>query len=397
MSLSEKKRVLLIDVNCKSGSTGKIVYDLYEKLNKDGHTAAIAYGRGVNINEDNIYKFGIDIETKFHALMNRITGIHGSFSPLSTKRLKKFIKEFKPDVIHIHELHGYFVNIVSIMKFIKKLNIKVIWTFHCEYMYEAKGHVYSKLEDPKWNKRLEYPKTYSFDFTKLMVRRYKKAFVGFNDLTITTPSNWLKERTINSNILNYPVYVVHNNYNPNVFYPRDKNSIKEKYNLPIDKKIVLAVAPNIMDEHKGGKYIVKLAELDQLNENLYILIGTTPNDKLVKLNNIKYINRTNNQEELAQYYSVADVTVIPSKRETFSMIALESIACGTPVVGFMSGAPEEIFVNPYGLFSEYGNVELLGENLVKALTKKPNIELYSLFARNNFVENIYKEYFNLYF
>ena len=138
-----KERVLLIDVNCKNSSTGKIVYDLYQNLRADGREAAICYGRGPLVEGDNIFKFGIDTETKIHAGLARLTGYNGCFSPKSTKRLIEYIDQFNPDLIHIHELHAYFVNIKPLIEHIKKKGIPVVWTFHCEYMYTGKcGYAY---------------------------------------------------------------------------------------------------------------------------------------------------------------------------------------------------------------------------------------------------------------
>ena len=133
-----KERILLIDVNCKQSSTGKIVYDLYQNIRANGRKAAICYGRGPIIDGDNIFKFGIDFETKIHAGLARITGYNGYFSPLSTRRRIDFIEDYKPDLIHIHELHAYFVNIRPLLTYIKSKAIPVVWTFHCEYEYTAK-------------------------------------------------------------------------------------------------------------------------------------------------------------------------------------------------------------------------------------------------------------------
>ena len=112
-------KVLLIDVVCKYGSTGKIVYDLYNEINSRGDEAAICYGRGPKIKEKNIYKFGLDFETYLHALLTRFTGFTGCFSYFSTRRLIRFIKKFKPDVVHFHELHAYFLNVNRLLKFLK--------------------------------------------------------------------------------------------------------------------------------------------------------------------------------------------------------------------------------------------------------------------------------------
>ena len=131
-------KILLIDVNCKKSSTGQIVYDLYQSINSSGDNAVVAYGRGQKIIEEGIYKFGLDFETLFHAGMTRLTGYMGKYSFFSTWRLLKYIKKFKPDIVHIHELHAYFVNIKSLLKFLKKNKIKTLFTLHCDFMFTGK-------------------------------------------------------------------------------------------------------------------------------------------------------------------------------------------------------------------------------------------------------------------
>ena len=185
-------KVLLIDVNCKYSSTGKIVYDLFRKLKVEGHEAAVCYGRGEVIREEGIYKFGLDWETRIHAGLARITGLNGYFSPISTKRLIRFIEKFQPDVIHIHELHAYFVNLKPLINYIKLKKIKVVWTFHCEYMYTGKcGHAYECLNFQKGCGDCpavkDYPKSLFFDKTRKMLKD-KKELLGDLDFTIVTPS-----------------------------------------------------------------------------------------------------------------------------------------------------------------------------------------------------------------
>ncbi len=191
-------KVLLIDVNCKKSSTGKIVYDLYQRLKDNGHEVAICYGRGDIVEGDNIFKFGIDLETNIHAGLARLIGLNGYFSPISTNRLIGFIDEFNPDVVHIHELHAYFVNFKPLLSYLERKKVKVIWTFHCEYMYTGKcGHAYEcehwKSECGQCPAIKEYPKSLFFDFTKKMFQDKKSSLLNM-DFTIVTPSNWLAER-----------------------------------------------------------------------------------------------------------------------------------------------------------------------------------------------------------
>lgn len=272
-----KERVLLIDVNCKFSSTGKIVYNLFKGLKKDGREAAICYGRGDEIHEEGIYKFGLDWETNIHAGLARITGYNGCFSPLSTKRLIAYIEEFQPDVIHIHELHAYFVNIKPLLEYIKKRKIKVVWTFHCEYMYTGKcGHAYSCTNFMhgcgKCPAVHEYPKSLFIDRTKQMFSMKRKAMNGL-DVEIVAPSEWLAKRVKMSFLQNVKISIIHNGIDTNIFKEQNTKSLRNESKIPSENQVVLAVAPDIMSESKGGKWVLKLAESMKDKPITFILIG----------------------------------------------------------------------------------------------------------------------------
>lgn len=270
-------RVLLIDVNCKYSSTGKIVYDLYKNLRSDGHKAAIAYGRGERIKEPGIYKFGLDWETYLHAGLARITGYNGCFSFFSTKRLINFIEYFKPDVIHIHELHAYFVNIVPLINYIKMKHIKLVWTFHCEYMYTGKCGVSYECE--KWKTECrkcphlhDYPNSILFDHTKQMFG-WKKKLLSDLDFVIVTPSQWLADRVKHSFLKDKTIKVIQNGIDTSLFKPVDSSRLRKELQIPKDYKIVLSVAPNIMSERKGGQWVLKIAEKMKEKKVIFVLVG----------------------------------------------------------------------------------------------------------------------------
>lgn len=229
-------KILLIDVNCKYSSTGKIVYDLFQRLKEDGHEATICYGRGELIREEGIYKFGLDWETNIHAGLARITGLNGYYSYFSTQRLIKYIDQFEPDVIHIHELHAYFVNIKPLIEYIKKKNIKTIWTFHCEYMYTGKcGHSYecTNFETGCGKCPLvhEYPKSLFFDRTRKMFKDKKKILEDW-EFTIVVPSQWLADRVKRSFLKNKKILIIYNGIDTeNIFYPREIEGLAEKYGI----------------------------------------------------------------------------------------------------------------------------------------------------------------------
>lgn len=276
-SEGRSKRILLIDIHCKHSSTGKIVYEIFQNLKKDGREAAICYGRGELVKEEGIYKFGLDWETNIHAGLARATGYNGYFSYFSTKRLIDYIDEFKPDVIHIHELHAYFVNIKQLLRHIKKKKIKVVWTFHCEYMYTGKcGHAY---ECTNWQTEChncpavrDYPKSILFDKTRQMFRM-KKELLSDLDMTIAVPSQWLADRVKLSFLKHKPIRVIHNGIDTNVFHPVDAATLKSELNIPLNYKVILAVAPNIMSESKGGKWVLELAQRMEGEQCVFVLVG----------------------------------------------------------------------------------------------------------------------------
>ncbi|ASG29170.1 glycosyltransferase [Fusobacterium polymorphum] len=385
-------KILLIDVNYKSGSTGKIVYDLKQELEKEGHEVLACYGRGKKIKEKNVIKFAYDTETLIHAFLSRLIGLMGYFSYFSTKRLIKEIERFKPDVVHIHETHSYFINYLSLINYLKKKNIKTVWTFHCEYMYTGNcGHAY---DCNKWKNICSncpdikrYPKSLFFDFTQKMFLDKKRAFERFNNLVIVTPSKWLKDRVKESFLKNKRIEIIHNGVNTDIFKPRECNHLKIKHNIR-NKRVILGVAPDIMSSEKGGKWIVKLAEECLDLDYIFILIGVKDlNEKFP--NNVIALGRTENQIELAEYYSLADIFLICSKKETFSMTCAEAISCGTPVLGFKSGAPETIFLD--SIFVDYGDIKSLKEKIINSKLDK-DITRNSLYS----TKKMYYEYYNLY-
>ena len=390
-------KVLLIDVNCKYSSTGKIVYDLFRKLKEDNHEAAICYGRGEVINEEGIYKFGLDWETRIHAGLARITGLNGYFSPVSTRRLIKFIEKFQPDVIHLHELHAYFVNIKPLINYIKSKKIKVVWTFHCEYMYTGKcGYAYDCLNFQNGCGNCpavrEYPKSLFFDRTRKMLKD-KQSLLSDMDFTIVTPSQWLADRVRLSFLKDKEIRVIHNGIDTeNVFYPRDVQDLRKELGLH-DKKVVLSVAPNIMDERKGGAIILKLSE--KLKELQFVLVGS---DETKRYNeNVLMIKRTKDQDELAKLYSLADLFLICSKRENFPTTCLEALACGTPIVGIDEGGTKETASEPYGLFFKADSLDKMIDGIKQQISKHKNKQNISLYGRELYSQQtMYNNYQKIY-
>ena len=335
-------------------------------------------------------------------MLTRITGFTGCFSPFSTFRLIRFIKKFKPDVVHIHELHAYFVNIKPLINHLKKNKIKTVITLHCEFTYTGKcGH---SVECEKWQTECgncphlqEYPSTLFFDQTKFMFHQKRELFEDFENLTIVTPSKWLAERAKQSFLKNKDVRVIHNGIDTDVFSPKNTSALRTMHNITDDEKIVLAVAPNLMSGNKGGKYVLELADRMKEQTVRFVLIGVDE-EMTSENNNVIILHRIYDKELLAQYYSLADVFVICSERENFPTTCIESQCCGTPVCGFDVGGVKETILNDYAL-CDYGDIDGLMHNVAKILESHNSSGKTSIAGKAAFYfgkNNMFRQTFDLY-
>lgn len=357
----------ILQVNCvyQTGSTGKIVYDLHTGLQTQGVESVVCYGRGETISEPGVYKTCGELYSKANNLLSRVTGIMYGGCWFSTNRLISIIQEEKPDVVHLQCINGYFVNIYRLIAWLKKNHIKTVLTLHAEFMYTANcGYA---LDCEKWKtgcgscpRRRQETKSWFLDGTARSWKRMKKAFDGFEeDCIVTSVSPWLMERAKQSPILkNFRHVTVLNGLDTAVFHPIDGSDLLKKHGLE-NKRVVLHVtaAFSLDPQHiKGGYYVAELAK--RMPDVAFVVIGSR--DTSLELpSNVYNIGRVENQRELAAWYSAADVTLLTSKKETFSMVTAESLCCGTPVVGFKAGAPEMIALPEWSAFVEYGDVDAL--------------------------------------
>lgn len=370
----------VLQVNCvyNSGSTGKIMYDIHSELERKGYESVICYGRGKKTKDINVYKTCGELYSKVNNLISRITGIMYGGCFFSTKKLISIIKKEKPDIVHLHCINGYFVNIYKLISWLKKNNINTVLTLHAEFMYTANcGHAY---ECNKWKtgcgncpRFKRETKSIFFDNTAQSFKKMKNAFDGFDDrLIITSVSPWLMERAKLSPILKDKKHcVVLNGLDTNIFKVYDNQYIKDKYNIKDEKVIFHATAFFSDDANhiKGGRFIIELANRLK-SENVKILVAGAYKPGIKVPDNLVLLGSVHDQTELARLYSAADITVIASKRETFSMICAESLCCGTPIVGFKAGGPESIAIKEYSKFCEYGNVDELEKITDRFLNQK---------------------------
>lgn len=357
----------ILQVNCvyQKGSTGKIVHDIHTELQKQGVESVVCYGRGERISEPGVYKTCGELYSKANNLLSRVTGIMYGGCRISTNRLISIIQKEKPDVVHLHCINGYFVNIYRLVRWLKEHHIKTVLTPHAEFMYTANcGYA---LDCEKWRtgcgscpRRKQETKSWFLDGTARSWKRMKRAFEGFEgDCVVTSVSPWLMERAKQAPILkDFRHVTVLNGLDATVFRPVDGTDLLRRYGLE-NKRVVLHVTASFsLDPNhiKGGWYVVELAK--RMPDVAFVVIGSR--DTCLELPpNVYNIGRVEDQRELAAWYSAADVTLLTSKKETFSMVTAESLCCGTPVVGFKAGAPEMIALPEWSAFVGHGDMDAL--------------------------------------
>lgn len=333
-------RVAQICTNVMSGSVGTIVRNIYDGLTTNGDDCLILFGRGKLPTGYNSYKFDKEFDIYFHLTMARLFDSDGLYSRHATKRLIHKLKEFNPDVVHIHCLHGYYLNYPMLFNFFKEENLKVVWTMHDCWAYTGHCCYYDYPLCNKWkdksckkcqNKK-SYPKTMFFSKSNRNFYKKKNSFLGLSNLKIVTPSQWLKDELSNSFFKDECCKVINNGININIFNS-DVTVKKEKF--------ILGVA-SIWDERKGLKDFIELKKLLPDDITIQIVGASTTQVRLLKEHKIKAIGRTSSVDELVDYYRKALFFFNPTYEDNYPTVNIESIACGTPVITYDTGGSGEL-------------------------------------------------------
>lgn len=393
-------KVLIINSTCGYGSTGKIVVNLHNEIKKHGDDCCIAYGRGKADEQINAYKIGSRIDVLIHGLFNRITDKHGLYSRRATRRLIKKIKEYKPDVIHLHNIHGYYLNYEILFSYLKENGVPVVWTLHDCWTYTGHCAYYDFCGCDKWKSGCEkceqkktYPSSFVLSNSKSNFVKKKNAFCGHSNLTLVTPSMWLEKEVKKSYLKDYDVQVIYNGIELDIYNPESIqiDKLNSKYALE-DKFVILGVA-NMWEERKGLFMLEKIADLATPNWQVVVVGDIGDRDKH---NNILYIQRTDSSEEVAELYVRANVFVNPTFEDNFPTTNIEALASGTPVITFETGGSPEAIDGESGYCVEKGNFEQLVGCLRNvesgALNGQKCVERSKLFSK----EQSYEAYYQLY-
>ena len=346
-------------------STGKLTRVLHEGLLELGHEAIAVYGRGEGRTDPGVIRLCPDWYGKANSLLSRITGLPYGGCLWSTWRLQRIILREKPDVVHLQCINGNFVNIYRLITWLKNQKIRTVISLHAEFLYTANcGHAYScdqwKTGCSKCPNRGKINKSWFFDRTASSWNRMHTAFAGFERDCILCPvSPWTEERARQSAILkDFSFQTVLNGVNTEFFHGASgAETIK-------DRPEILHVTAHFSPEKehpKGGWYLLQLAK--RMPDVIFQVAG--PADPISEHpKNLKLLGMVKDQEKLAQLYRDARLSLLVSRRETFSMPCAESLCCGTPVVGFRAGGPEQIALPEYSDFAEFGDLDQL-EHLIR--------------------------------
>ena len=369
-----------------NGSTGRIIDSLMEICRKHAIESISIYARGPLKEVGSSYRQQCKVEFYLDAFFTRLLDGHGLGNVFNTYKIIRKLKAFNPDIIHLHNLHGYWINYVILFKYLKKNNIKIVWTFHDCWHFTGHCTHFDYVKCDKWKtcchhciQFKEFPASYC-DFSRRNYRLKKKSFTSVKDMIIVTPSEWLNEIVRQSFLKGYDMEVINNGIDTEIFKP-SANSEKRKGILGKGfKAIVLGVAAS-WNERKGLCYIQDVAQVKK--DWFFVIIGSLNEKRIKRLDNIIYIDRTEDIIELRDWYSTADVLAQPTLEDTYPTINLESIACGTPVVTFPTGGSEEIIrKSGFGVVTEKCTSESLleGLNIIineKSLRLNPEFELNS--------------------
>ncbi len=354
-------KILHINVALITDAPGRIAEEIGKVLIDNGHQSYLAYGRYSRPTISETIKIGNHADQWMHVMLTRIFDNHGFGSVKATKKFIRQIVEVDPDIIHLHNLHGYYLNIEVLFGFLRKAGKPIVWTMHDCWPFTGHCSHYDYVGCDRWKSKCyacpnknEYPASWLLDNSTRNYFRKKKLFTGLKSLRIVAPSEWLANQLKESFLKEYPEDVFPNGIDLDVFKPcTENNSIKIQYGLE-SKRLILGVA-SFWGRHKGLDDFIRLSSLIS-EDTAILLIGLNKKQQEGLPANIIGLSRTENVGELAAFYSAADVFVNPTYADTFPTTNLESLACGTPVVTYNTGGSPESLNQVTGVIVEKGDL-----------------------------------------
>ena len=392
-------KILQINTVYAKGSTGRIAQGIHDICQKHHAECVTAYRypeqKGVVLDDTLTVSSWWDCH--IHNRLARYTGLQGCFSRLKTRRFLKKVKKFDPDIIHLHNLHGNYINLPLLFRFIKKHKIKTVWTLHDCWTFTGQCAYFTIANCNKW--KAECRSCPQFKSQKSAVLKMhenkRKWFLGIDSMTLVTPSKWLNELVSQSFLKDYSTVIIQNGIDLSVFSPTESD-FREKYNIPHGKKILLGVA-FVWDKRKGLDVFLELFKRLDKEKYQIVLIGTTDAVDSMLPEGIISIHRTNNQKELAEIYTAADLFVNPTREEMFGLVNVEANACGTPVLTFRTGGSPECIDETSGAVVDCDDIDAMEKEIIRICSETPySAEACRLRAEAFDMNEKFEEYIRLY-
>ena len=389
-------------------STGRIMQEIGELAMQNGWECHIAYSKGrdgIRECRSDIIPVGNKWSTAWHGIETRLFDRHGLASSYATRQFVRKIEEIRPDVVHIHNIHGYFLNYQILFDYLSKAGIPVVWTVHDCWLYTGHCYYYSFAGCDRWQtgchhcpQKKEFPTSLFCDRSRRNFEDKKSAFTSMplDGMTIVPVSEWIRNEMRRSFLSAYPFRVIHNGINTDIFNIYDDRQVRKTFGLG-NRHILLGVA-SIWSREKGLDDFIRMAGM--LNEDeVVVLVGIKPEDRKRLPDNVIGIARTENIRQLAELYAAADVFVNPTWQDNYPTVNMEAIACGTPVVTYRTGGSVEVITSATGMIVEQGNLSELLKSIreIESKGKASYQEACRKYALLNFrKEDRYMEYLRLY-
>ena len=358
-------------------STGNITLNIAKELRNNGYRVYTAC-KNSKMGQKFQYEDQIFIGSRFERIISdylgHLTGLKDHFNIFNTRSFIKTIKRIKPDLIHMHLLHDTYLNLNMFFRFLKQSNIPVIWTLHDCWPITGQCSYFDLVKCDKWKNGCyecpqtnTYPRTFFIDNTKNLWKEKKKWFTGVDNMTLVTPSLWLKNLVKESFMKDYPVKVIYNGINLDIFKPTESD-FRKKYNLE-NKKIILGVSYG-WSITKGVDVFIKLASMLPEDYQIVMVGGNDETDKMFP-ENIISIHKTYDQKELVEIYSACDLFLNPTRQDNFPTVNIEALSCGLPVLAFNTGGCPEIINDECGAIVEKDDIEAMKNEIIRILETNP--------------------------
>lgn len=377
-------------------ATGSIMMNIHQQLQKAGDDSYVFWGRGRNATNDHEIVIKDDLGVKWHGLYTRLTDKTGFASNRATKKLIHELEQINPDIVHLHNIHGYYLNIEILFHYLKRTHPKIVWTFHDCWPFTGHCAYFDMVGCEKWKygckkcpQKRAYPTSLLMDNSVWNWNKKRELFTGA-DITIVTPSRWLKNIVKQSFLKEYEIVVIHNGIDTSVFRPEIVDDIN---GMPAqNKRIILGVASE-WTARKGFDDFIRLHSMLDHKKYVIMLVGLTRKQKQEIPDGMIGIERTSNVQELVRLYSRADWLFNPTYDDNFPTINLESIACGTSVITYRTGGSPETVNETNGWVVEKGDLKAVCKIINEGSKKTGRLD--TKFQKETMIESYLQLYQNV--